>query len=113
MKISITGDELVKPGDLSLKEELAWRYYRFNVPGYWKAILVGDDSVIVIDESDDLSNGFVFPDVDSFFDWLKEDATQKLEDDPASFLEASGAIMGLLLTERVVGAALQEIAFYG
>lgn len=112
MKISVTGEELVKPMDLTLKEELSWRYYRFNEPLGWKALVCGD-AVIITDESDDLGNGIAFPDLDSFLDWLKEDATQKLEDDPASFLEASGAVLGLLLTERVVGAALHEIAYYG
>ena len=113
MKIELTGEALIKPHDLSLKEELAWRYYRFNEPGYWVAVLTGGENVVITDESNDLSNGFAFPDLDSFFVWLNEDATQKLADDPASFLEASGAVLGLLLTERVIGAALHEIAFYG
>ncbi len=112
MKIELTGEALIKPHDLSLKEELAWRYYRFNEPLGWKALVCGD-AVIITDESDDLGNGIAFPDLDSFLDWLKEDATQKLEDDPASFLEASGAVLGLLLTEGVIDAALHEIAYYG
>lgn len=108
MNITFYASPLDKPVGMTLRAELAWRYFQFNNGG-WQAGEMGDESIIVTDESGGCSGGWAFPDVDSFVDWLDLTASDALDNEPESFLEHSGAVLPALLNEEVTRAILKII----
>ncbi len=110
MNITFTASPMSKPDDLSLKASLAWDYYRINNGGWCCAEADnGDGGIIVTDEARSLNDAFIFPDYDSFIDWLEADAEEKLADDPADYLRACGVVPDNLLSDSVVQALLATI----
>lgn len=107
MPITFTASPMSKPDDLSLKASLAWGYFFGN--GCWCCAETGDGSIIVTDESRDLSNAFVLPDYTTFLEWLESDATDKLAEDPAEYFRSCGVLPDNLLSDSVVQALLATI----
>ena len=108
--ITLTASPMSKPDDLSLKASLAWDYYEFNVgERNWFCVETMDGGIIVTDESRSLDNAFVFPDYDSFLEWLESDATGKLVEDPAAYFRDCGVVPDNLLSDAVVQALLSTI----
>lgn len=105
--ITFTAPPMSKPDDLSLKASLAWDYH-FD-KGDWFCAETGDASIIVADESRDLSNAFVLPDYDSLLEWLESYSESMLENDPADYFRACGLVPGNLLSDSVVQALLATI----
>jgi len=106
--ITFTAKPLTKPEGMTIKAELAWAYFDFNNGG-WLAAKMGDDSIVITDESADFFNGQTFPDEDAFAEWLEQDAAMQLDDHPYEFLSDSGAILPALLTEAVQREILNAI----
>ena len=108
MKIEFTATALEKPADMPLLADLAWRYFDFNSCG-WCAALIGE-CILVTDESGDASeNSMVFPDEDSFIEWLTTCAREHLQDAPRDFLIACDMIHPSVATDAVVDAVLAAI----
>lgn len=107
MTLTFNASPMSKPDDLSRKESLAWDYFFGN--GCWCCAETGDGSIIVTDESRDLSNAFVLPDYAAFLEWLESDATDKLAEDPADYFRACGVVPDNLLSDSVVQALLDTI----
>lgn len=105
--ITFTAPPMTKPDDLSLKASLAWDYY-FD-KGDWFCAETGDGGIIVTDESRDLSNAFVLPDYVSLLEWLESYSESMLENDPADYFRACGAIPDVLLSDGVVQALIAAV----
>lgn len=110
MPITFTASPMSKPDDLSLKASLAWDYYKFNVgERNWFCVETMDGSIIVTDETRNLSDAFVFPDFVSLLEWLESYSESKLENDPAEYLRDCGVVPDNLLSDSVVQALLATI----
>lgn len=108
--ITFTASPMSKPDDLSLKASLAWDYYKFNAgERNWFCTETMDGSIIVAEETRNLSYAFVLPDYASFLEWLEADATDKLAEDPAEYFRACGVVPDDLLSDSVVQALLATI----
>lgn len=105
--ITFTASPLSKPVDMPLKASLAWDYFFNN--GSWFCAETGDASIIVSDESRDLSNAFVLPDYVSLLEWLESYSSDKLAEDPAEYFRACGVLPDNLLSDSVVQALLATI----
>jgi len=107
MTLTFTASPMSKPDDLSLKASLAWDYFFNN--GSWFCTETVDGSIIITDETRNLSGAFVLPDYTSFLEWLESDATDKLAEDPAEYFRACGVVPDNLLSDSVVQALLATI----
>lgn len=109
MKIKFTAEAMKKPKNMSTLAELAWNYFDFPC-GTW-CVAKANDTVIVTDESADFDSAVVFPDKDSFLDWLEHTAEANLccVEDARSFLIAAGAIGEAIATDEVVQAVMDKL----
>ena len=109
MKIKFTADAMEKPKNMSKLAELAWNYLDFPC-GTW-CVAQANETVIVTDESADFDSAVVFPDNDSFLDWLEHTAEDNMRrvDDARDFLIAAGAISGAIATDDVVKAVMDSV----
>ena len=48
----------------------SWDYFGFDKRHEWKAVLIGDEAILVTDESRDLNMAGIYPDMDTFILWL-------------------------------------------
>ena len=79
------GPHIDPPENLSLKAKLCWKYFFENG---WQITAACDSVYIVTDESTDLSDASIYPDVSELIDWLESTADAHLADDPVSFLKS-------------------------
>ena len=109
MKIKFTAEAMKKPENMSTLAELAWNYFDFPC-GTW-CVAQANETVIVTDESADFDSAVVFPDNDSFHDWLEYTAREKMccVEDARSFLIAAGAIGSAVATDDVVKAVMDSL----
>lgn len=68
------GEPMEKPENMSLKAQLAWDYFGLTDGRDFAAICTGDDAILLVDESRDLSGAPVFSDKESFVAFLEENA---------------------------------------
>ena len=104
MKIEITGQAIDRPENMSIKANLAWDYFEINNGG-WVAVRVGDDTILVTDESGDAENGFVCPSEDEFVEWLEKSAQDHIDNGDwlAELLMAAGWVSPRLFDGEIVG----------
>ena len=76
------------PPVMSLKARLSWEYFFGFSCGGWAAVHTQDGCWIVTDEACDLATASVYPDDDSFIDWLESVADDHLGDDRVEFLQS-------------------------
>ena len=90
MNVNLTGREIDKTDNLSVKAQLAWDYLEMNNGG-WIAVHVGDDEgpIIVTDESGGLENGFLCRSGADFVGFLEDTAEEHLKNDTVCFLLAA------------------------
>ena len=113
MKINMTANAIEKPAEMSLAAQLAWDYFEINKGG-WIAVGLGDNTILVTDESGDLENGFVCPDEDAFIAWLEDTAEDHFENGEGAveFLVAANWIDPRLLTlAPIIAEAVGAIRF--
>ncbi len=77
------GPTIDPPEYLSLKARLAWKYFFENG---WQITAACDSVYIVTDESRDLSQASIYPDVTELMEWLESTADAHLADDAKGFL---------------------------
>lgn len=110
-KIEFYGTFAEQP-KMSLKAKLAWEYYFGTGKGTekqsWACIHPQDGTWIVCDEECDLDYAIIFPDDDSFINWLEETTKERLEDDAAEFL-SQFIIVPELVNEKTIRAMLETI----
>ena len=104
--MNFTASEPEMPLNLTLRAKLAWIYFftgsipqleasRFS----WEAIHTDSGSWIITDEACDLDTAQIFPDEESFIDWLESTASSHLSDDPVGFLQNFVSVRDLITPE--------------
>ena len=104
---NISANQASLPQGISLKAKLAWQYFFENNAG-WIAVTTDDGSWIVMDEAFDLNTSMVFPDQDSFVEWLETTAEEHLKDDPIEFLKSFVSVPDII-DESVTETILKRI----
>ena len=104
---NISANPARRPDDIPLKAKLAWKYFFENNAG-WIAVKTDDGPWIVMDEGLDLNTGLVFPDKDSFVEWLETTAEEHLKDDPIEFLKSFVSVPDII-DESVAETILKRI----
>ena len=104
---NISANPASRPVDILLKAKLAWQYFFENNAG-WIAVTTDDGSWIVMDEAFDLNTSMVFPDQDSFVEWLETTAEEHLKDDPVEFLKSFVSVPDII-DESVAETILKRI----
>ena len=104
---NISANPASRPVDILLKAKLAWQYFFENNAG-WIAVTTDDGSWIVMDEAFDLNTSMVFPDQDSFVEWLETTAEEHLKDDPIEFLKSFVSVPDII-DESVTETILKRI----
>ena len=104
---NISANQASLPQGISLKAKLAWQYFFENNAG-WIAVTTDDGSWIVMDEAFDLNASMVFPDQDSFVEWLETTAEEHLKDDPIEFLKSFVSVPDII-DESVAETILKRI----
>ena len=102
--MTFTGMMAEKPEGMSLKAQLGWKYF---FDGGWAATTAGDIWIIT-DEGCDLSYAQVFPDAESFVDWLESVVDDHLESDRLDFLRSFCSIPELV-DDRVAEEMMRVI----
>ena len=103
----ISANQASRPEDISLKARLAWKYFFENNAG-WIAVKTDDGPWIVMDEGFDLNTSMVFPEQDSFVEWLEITAEEHLKDDPIEFLKSFVSVPDII-DESVTETILKRI----
>ena len=99
------------PPEMSLKARLSWEYFFGLSCGGWAAVKTRDGCWIVTDEGCDLAQASIYPDDDSFFEWLESAADDHLGDDRVGFIQNFCAIKELITDtvaremEKVINAS--------
>lgn len=96
-----------KPSGMSLKAALGWEYF-FGKAGCWQAAHIADGCWIVTDEECNLDNARIFPDDDTFFEWMEFTVDDNLDDDPGEFLKNFVSIPELL-SDDVILAIMETL----
>ena len=110
-KIEFQGTFTEQP-QMSLKAKLAWQYYFGTDTGTdkqsWACIHPNDGTWIVCDEERDLDYASIFPDDDSFINWLEETTNERLQYEAENFLSQFITVPELA-TEKTVRAMLEIV----
>ena len=104
---NINADIAGRPENLSVKAKLAWQYF-FEGFGGWIAVKTDDGRWIVMDEGFNLNKSIVFPDEDSFVQWLEVSAEDHLIIDTVDFLKCFVSVPDII-DESVSEAILKRI----
>ena len=59
----------------------SWDYFGFDKGHEWKAVLIGDEAILVTDESRDLNMAGIYPDMDTFILWLDMVNDDRIKED--------------------------------
>lgn len=84
------------PPEMPLKARLSWEYFFGLSCGGWAAVKTQAGCWIVTDESCDLTQARIYPDDDSFFEWLESVADEHLGEDRVGFLQNFSSIKELI-----------------
>lgn len=95
------------PENMSLKARLAWEYFFGTSCGGWALAHTADGCWIVTDEACDLEQASIYPDDDSFIDWLESVADDHITDDRVEWFRQFVAVKELI--DNDVALAMERL----
>ena len=93
--------------EMPLRAKLGWEYFFESNHPDWGCVHTADGMWIVTDEACDLDNAMIYPNDESFIEWLDSVATENLNDSPVEFLSCFVHIRELVTQE--VASAMKKV----
>lgn len=107
MQLTFTANPMPRPANMSAKAALAWDYFEFGRT--WLAVEAANGEIIVTDEAADLNGAQIFPDADSFLEWLEAGSDDQLSGNPKDYLIACGAVKKEIASDAVIASVLASL----